>query len=236
MKTPSWNNLLILLFLVHAFSCQNKEHKKNEFIFKLVQDENSEKFGTFRYAERPFCSYLKVFLGRDEQGAQMSFNANILKDGSEFYLLYPQFDFGDQFDTINVNGHYVWYKFLFLDCNLKQSETRLSKKRTRICDNDSINFIKQNIILKMERKISVLNTTYYLFSQSFGYNCFFSNPGVKLLIHRPDKPEPFVKFYFVYSDFYGFKHLPTYDNSVEFDSFRIPFFEDNSIIYNLKVD
>jgi hypothetical protein len=217
-------------------SCKKAEHKTNDFVFRLAQDDNSEMFGTFKKAERPFCSYLKVFLGKDEQGEQRSFNANILKDGSKFYLMYPLFNYWD-FDTI-MDDDYIWYKILFFDRNLMQSETVLSKKRARINENDSMYYYEQNMILKMERKISILNNSYYLFSQSFGYyGCFYPlDPNIKTEYVISDKPETFAKLYFAYSTTYGFVHLPFLENSTLIKDYCIPYFEDNSWLYNLNVD
>lgn len=225
------NILFLIVISLLLMSCDKKENNEHEYVFKIAKDDNYGKYDDWLEGDRPYYSYLKVFLEKEKDGYQNSFNANILKDGTRYFLLFPRYaEFGSTF-----NEH-IWYKLLFFDSGLNVSETYTSKRFSRIDEDDTLNSIKQTVILKMEKKYSSLFDSVYIFSQSFGNDLeenLKNSPILEIFIDGNKKLE-FNKLYFAFSYRYGFIHLPFLEKT-KLDNYFVPYFDDNSIMYNLKI-
>ncbi len=227
------NILLLILISILLMSCGKKDNKEYKFVFKIAKDDNYGKYDDWLKADRSYYSLLKVFLDKEKDGCQNSFNANILKDRTRYYLLFPRYaEFG------NDNSEQIWYKLLFFDSSLNISETYVSKQFSRLNEDDTLNWIKQTVILKIENKYSSLFDSVYIFSQSFGNDLEenLKNPPISEIYIDENKKLKFNKLYFAFSYKYGFIHLPFLEEKTKLDNYFIPYFDDNSLMYNIKIE
>ncbi len=219
MKNAIMIFCLSTLLIIVVLSCKKKLSKSiTEIEFSFEPCFNMG----YKYESSSVCYNLKVLLKYENTVFYNCFKGIILKDGHKYYLLYPE---KSGFMTVEEDD-IIWYKFLFFDLSLSTNEVVENYKYMRLDSSDSLNYIKQTMSLKMEKKFIVKNERYYIFSQSFGSNYYRSNDFIKHLRYY-QKHLDFVHFYFLFSEKSGFIYLPHMLNRRLMYRNHIPYSKDN---------
>lgn len=215
-----FNLTITILFVLIFISCKKKTIKDIEFSFEPHSNVSSQ------YMYNPVYCNLTVFSKNENTIFLNCFKGNLLKDGHKYYLLYPEIAWCEELEDNDI----IWYYFLFFDSSLRTNEVVEFNKYLRLDRNDTLNFIKQKLLLKMERIIIVNNEVFYIFSQSFGSDNFMSGLMIKYLAYYQKHLE-FVRFYFLFSKNTGFIYLPYMVNRSLMYGNRIPYSKDNHWMY-----